>query len=197
MADPSPHGSLTMYDPNSCDLNNQNTLVSREERTAKLSEFYNTHVGKMLYLKHAKSGAIRPAVITPTGPFTRAGWVWCEHILFGMWRLASPEDVAKFKSDLEAKHRTAATAEAHRMADASGMVLKEMAQTAATIAAFSKIQPAPAPMVTPDPAPEPSPPERSAPTSMSDADIDARNNEAAPVAQPPARGRRKKKAPTA
>ena len=144
MPDPSPHGALTMYNPNSCDLNNQTTLSTRQERTDKLVEFYNAHVGQLLYLKHAKHHNIKPVVITPTGPHGRAGWVWCEHILFGMWRLASPEDVAQFKADLDAKSKTAATVDARRMAQASGLVLKDMAETARTIAEFNKTQPPPA-----------------------------------------------------
>lgn len=148
MPDPSPHGSLVMYDPNSCDLNVQTSLNTRQERTDKLLAFYAEHVGQLLYLKHAKHGNIKPVVITPTGPQGRAGWVWCEHILFGFWRLASAEDVAAFKADIAAKARLAATQDARRMAQASGLVLKDMAETAKTIADFSKQQPPPAP-VTP------------------------------------------------
>jgi len=183
-------GSYTMYNPHSCDFNDVQILPSREARTAALQAFYNEHVGKQIYVKHAKSGEVRLWEITPISAFTRAGWVWCEHILFGMWRLATPEDIAKFQAQLAAKTEQAATTEARRMAQASGLVLKDMAQTAATIAEFNKLQ-----------APQPLPLEKGEPEGVApeDALCEIAAEPSEPERQPepverPARRKRRRKA---
>ena len=202
MPDPSPHGSLTMYDPNSCDLNVQTQVADREQRASRIEAFYRQHVGQLLYLKHAQHGNIKPVVITPIGPGGRAGWVWCEHILCGMWRVASPQDVAAWKTEQAAKAEQGAAIEARRLAKGAGLGLEQIAENAARIVEFKKAldEKDKAIAAIPPPAAVEEPPVRAIPPDGPRCEDVAEPVEEAPPppVEPPAprpRGRRKKAQP--
>ena len=131
MPGPNPHGSLKMYNPHSSDENDYTDLADRPERTAKLQAFYNEHAGHQIHVRHAKSGEVRLWDITPISPFSRAGWVLCEHILFGMWRLATPDEVEAFQKQTAAKREQVATAQARSMMAATAAVISEFSMRTA------------------------------------------------------------------
>ena len=133
--------SQMCFDPNIKDRNSGFTIMANpKDRQAKVVEMMNKYAGQVLHVVNLQSGQVRNWLIEG-----RAGRVHITHLLFGDWRFATAEDIARQDAKNKAELERVTKAEAKRLAVASGLVMKEMAGTATAIMQLNKMNEKPAP----------------------------------------------------
>lgn len=136
--------SQVCYDHTSKSREAFTVITDAKARNMKVVELMNKYAGQVVPVVNITSGQVRNWQI--------AGWsgrVHCMHLLFGEWRFATAEDIAKQGAKDQAELERITKAEARRLAVASGLVMTEMAGTAAAITRLNE-------MTAKEPPPEPS-----------------------------------------
>ena len=136
-----PNGSMRAYDPHSKDLNDYTDVADLAEKNQMIIKFVEDHWGQTLDLVNIKDGRIQPVYFGPTGPDAglqtparaTAARAWATYVLFGTWRIASEEDIAKDDEKSRIEHARLTAIEAKRMAKAAGLMFKEVSEAAGAI----------------------------------------------------------------
>ncbi len=120
--------SQTCYDPNSKSRENYTAISDPKERNGKVVELMHKYNGQVVRVVNITTNEVRNWMI---GGW--AGRVHCTHLLFGDWRFATAEDIARHDEKNRIELERITKAEAKRLAKASGLVMRETAETAAAI----------------------------------------------------------------
>ena len=126
--------SQTCYDPEDKDRNHFTAMSDPKARQAKVVAYMNKYDGQLLNVVNIRTNEVRKWLIEG-----RSGRVHITHLLFGEWRFATPEDIARQKEKDRVETERIAQAEAKRLAKASGLVMKEMAAAATAIMQLNKM----------------------------------------------------------
>lgn len=127
------HASMRAYNHTEKDWSKFHECQSQAERNQRVVALWKEMQGKQIHVVHMESGEVRLWEIPATGHQMYSGRVMCEHLIFGMWRIARPEDIARQDAKDKLEYERTAKAEAQRLARASGLVMTEMAGAAAAI----------------------------------------------------------------
>ena len=123
-----------MYDPLGNDLNKYTDLKSRKAKNNLVVKMWQEYGGKIIKAVHLQTGEVREFEIPPQGSVKgRMGRVNIIYLLFGDWRIATPEQVAKQEKLNRDKAMAIAEKEAARLGGASGLIFREMATAAKVI----------------------------------------------------------------
>ena len=135
-----PHSSMTAYEITEKDLNKRHVFKNRKDKNELVVATWKKYAGQLLHAVNLQTGVVRIMEVPPPGTIkARMGRVNIIHLLFGDWRMATPEDIARQDAINKAKARQMAEKDARRMATASGLVMTEMASAASAITAFNNM----------------------------------------------------------
>lgn len=137
-----PHTSMMFHDPESKDLNNYKMLGSRNEKLALVKEYCQKWLGKQLHVVNIQSGEVRLWEMrrNPFGGISRHARTNVVHLLFGNWRLATPEDIARQNAKDKVIADQIARVEANKAATKAGIMFSELTKAAAAIKSFEELQ---------------------------------------------------------
>ena len=142
--------SQVCYDHTSKSREAFTVITDAKARNMKVVELMNKYDGQVLAVVNIRTNEVRNWLITGW-----AGRVHITHLLFGDWRIAEPADIARHAEKNKSELERITKAEAKRLAVASGLVMKEMAGTAAAITRLNE-------MAKPETAPAAEPPQPTA-----------------------------------
>ena len=127
--------SMVAYDPASKDKNSGRMMRSEQEKRKLVLDTFEQYRGKQIAMVNVSGGETR--VIEVEGIFGR---IMIQHMLFGNWRIATPEDIAKSeKIELDRAEREAKR-EAVRQAGQAGRFFSETLDAAQKIVRFNDAQ---------------------------------------------------------
>jgi len=136
-----PHASLVFHDPTSRDLN-QYRNVDRREKHRLIDEYLAKWAGTLMHVVNTESGEVYVWDLgrDPWGKPTRRARVSVVHLLFGNYRVATPEDIARQDKKDAIKAEAAARIEANRSAGKANIMFTELARAADAISTFQRMK---------------------------------------------------------
>lgn len=135
-----PHASMIYHDPQSKDMNNYQ-IVTSQEKAKLILNFARENLGKQLYVVNVSSGEVRLWEMKPNAwnKPTRHARVNAVHLLFGDWRLASPEDIAKQSAKDKVIADQIARLEANKTAKKAGIMFSELTNASKAIMEYERL----------------------------------------------------------
>ena len=136
-----PHASRVFHDPNSRDLN-QYRNVDRREKHRLIDEYLAKWAGSLMHVVNTESGEVYVWDLgrDPWGKPTRRARVSVVHLLFGNYRVATPEDIARQDKKDAIQAEAAARIEANRSAGKANIMFTELAKAADAINKFKELK---------------------------------------------------------
>lgn len=125
--------SQICYDPHDKNRNNSTAISDPRERNLRILELMNKYSNQVVQVVNIRTNEVRNWLIVGW-----AGRVHISHLLFGDWRFAAPEDIARHNLESKQKAEVIAKAEAKRKAVASGLMFREMTEAAGAIQKFNE-----------------------------------------------------------
>jgi hypothetical protein len=140
MATLNPHTSMMYHEPTSRDMNQYQDISSMREKGAIIDKFVAEYLGKQVPIIHHKSGEVRVIEFNkdPSGNPTRRSRVQAVHLLFGDWRLATVEELAKQEYKDKIQSEKIARIEANKAATKAGIMFSELSKASDAIKEFQK-----------------------------------------------------------
>ena len=136
-----PHASMVFHDPSTKNHNDYKVMGSQQEKTKTLLHYLNEWKGQQLNVVNILSGEVRTWEMSLNGQGrpTRHARVNCMHLLFGNWRIATPEDVLRQTTKDKITADIIARTEANRAATKAGFMFSELQKASKAILDFQTL----------------------------------------------------------